>query len=153
MKNISLILEKAVLSSEGYDSRLVAHEIEKIPNVWCRLEDDSNLRWYLLSTNNGKSVVGYYGYLSTKFPVALLMKDCPFNIRKLLSKNEVLLEEYCDRYSCDENILKKYVGDRVLIDDRFLYDDRIPFDEEAFLKIDEGISYLNPYNFAFDDIK
>ena len=40
-----------------------------------------------------------------------------------------------------------------LFDDRFLYDESFPFDEELFLKIDEGIRYINPYDFAFEDIK
>ena len=153
MKDISLILKKAVLLLNGYDSKLVSHELEKMPNIWCRLEDDSNLNWYLISKSDGKSVIEYYGYLSKKYPVALLMKDCPKDICKLLSQRGVLLENYCERYSCEESILRKYVGNINFIDDRFLYDERIPFDEESFLKIDEGISYINPYNFAFGDIK
>lgn len=153
MKDISLILGKAVLLLNGYDSKLVSHEIEKIPNIWCRLEDDSKLNWYLISKSNGKSVLGYYGYLSVKYPVALLMKDCPKDICKLLSEKGVLIEEYCERYSCEENTLRRYVEDLNLIDDRFLYDESIPFDEELFLKIDEGTRYINPYDFAFDDIK
>lgn len=153
MKDLTLIFEKAVLLLNGYDSKSVSHEIEKIPNIWCRLEDDSNLGWYLISKSDGRSVIEYYGYLSTKYPIALLMKECPKDVYKLLSEKGVLLEEYCERYSCEESILRRYVGDINLIDDRFLYDESIPFDEEAFLKIDEGIRYINPYNFAFDDVK
>lgn len=153
MKDISTVLEKALLYSSKYNPDELSLQIERISDIWCRLEDDSNLKWYLISKNDGKLVVEYYGYLSVKFPVALLMKNCPNNIRKLLIENKVFLEEYCDRYSCDETILKKYVEDKVLIDDRFLYDGYIPFSEELFLKIDEGIDYLTPYNFRFDDIK
>lgn len=153
MKDISLILKKAILLFNGYDSKSVSYKIEKIPNMWCRLEDDSNLSWYLISKSDGKSVIEYYGYLSTIYPVALLTKECPKDIYKLLSKEGVLLEAYCERYSCEESILRKYVGDINFIDDRFLYDESIPFDEELFFKIDEGIKYINPYNFTFDDIK
>lgn len=154
MKDVSLIFKKAVLLSNGYDSKSVSHEIEKIPNIWCRLEDDSNLRWYLISKSNGKSVIEYYGYLSTIYPVALLMKECPTDIYKLLSEKDVLIEKYCERYSCEEDILRRYVGENInLIDDRFLFDESIPFDEELFLKIDEGIEYINSYNFLFNDIK
>lgn len=153
MKDISSILKQAVLLSNGYDSRSVSHEIEKIPNIWCRLEDDSNLSWYLISKSDGKSVTEYYGYLSATYPVALLMKECPKDIYELLSEKRVLIEEYCERYSCEESVLRRYVEDKNFIDDRFLDDENIPFDEESFLKIDEGIRYINPYNFAFDDIK
>ncbi len=87
------------------------------------------------------------------YPVALLMKECPKDIYNLLSEKGVLIEEYCERYCCEESILRKYIGDINFIDDRFLYDESIPFDEELFLKIDEGMRYINPYNFAFDNIK
>lgn len=153
MKDISVILEKAVLSMDGYDSKLISYEMEKEFDIWCRLEDDSNLRWYLISKNNGRTVTEYYGYLSEKYPVALLMKNCPKNIYALLLEKGILVEEYCKRYSCEEKILKKYVGDIKFIDDRFLYDDKMPFNEEIFLLIDEGVRYINPHNFAFDDIK
>lgn len=91
--------------------------------------------------------------MNTIVYVALLMKECTKDIYKLLSEKGVLLEEYCERYSCEESILRRYVGDINFIDDRFLYNESIPFDEELFLKIDEGIRYINPCNFAFDDIK
>lgn len=153
MKDISIILEKATQIIDNYNVRLLSKEIEKEPNIWCRLEDDTNLNWYLISQNNGKSVTKDFGYLSAKYPVALLKKSCPDNIYNLLSKKGILIDEYCERYSCKESVLRRYVGDINLIDDRFLFDESIPFDEEAFLKIDEGISYINPFNFNFDDIK
>ncbi len=153
IKDISLTLERAILLSNEYHSELISHEIEKITNIWCRLEDDSSLNWYLISKSTGKSVEKYYGYLSRKFPVALLMKDCPNDVRNLLLRNGILLEKYCERYSCEQTVLKQYIENKVLIDDRFLYDENIPFDEETFFKIDEGIQYINPYNFTFDEIK
>lgn len=153
MKDISLVLEKAISLSNGYDSKLISHEIEKLPNIWCRLEDDSNLNWYLISKSAEKSVIEYYGYLSSKYPVALLMEKCPKDIYELLSKKKVILGEYSQRCSCQESILKKYVENIDLIDDRFLYDENIPFNEELFLKIDEGTQYINPYDFSFDEIK
>ena len=153
MKDISFILEKGILLSKDYNSKLISKKLEKISSIWCRLEDDSNLNWYLISKSNGKSVIEYYGYLSVKFPVALLMKNCSSKIYQLLSENGILLEEYCEKYSCKESVLREYVKDKVFIDDRFLCDASMPFDEELFLKIDEGISYINPYQFTFQDIK
>lgn len=153
MKDISVILEKALSLADEYDSKLVSDEIEKIPNIWCRLEDDSNLKWYLISKSDGETVIKYYGYLSAEFPVALLIRDCPDNVLKILCNRGILQEELYERYSCKETVLEKYIENCILIDDRFLYDASIPFDEELFLKIDEGINYINPYNFKFDDIK
>ena len=84
MKDISLILKKAILLSNGYDSKLISQEIEKIPNIWCRLEDDSNFNWYLISKSNEKTIIEYYGYLSAKYPIALFMEKCPKEIYQLL---------------------------------------------------------------------
>ncbi len=153
VKDISVTLEKAIKLSNEYHSENISHEIEKIKNVWCRLEDDSERNWYLISKSNKKSVIKYYGYLSVKFPIALLMESCTTNIRDLLLKNGVILEKYCKSYCCNENILKQYTENKIFIDDRFLYNENIPFNEELFLKIDEGIQYINPYYFTFDDIK
>lgn len=145
-------MEQAILLSKEYNSEALARKIEKIPSIWCRLEDDNNFNWYLISKSNKKSVLKYYGYLSTKFPVALLMKNCPSSIYKLLQKNKIFIEQYCKRYSCKESILKQYVTGKIFIGDSFLYDENLVFNEELFLKIDEGIIYLNPHNFSFDDI-
>jgi len=80
------------------------------------------------------------------------MKCCPNDIYKLLIENGVLLEKYCKNYCCNETILKQYISNKILIDDRFLYDESIPFNEELFLKIEEGIEYIKPYCFTFEDI-
>ena len=61
MKDISFILEKGILLSKDYNSKLISKKLEKISSIWCRLEDDSNLNWYLISKSNGKSVIEYYG--------------------------------------------------------------------------------------------
>lgn len=153
MKDISIIFDKASQMTNNYNARLLSREIEKEANIWCRLEDDTNFNWYLISQNNGKSIIKDFGYLSAKYPVALLKKKCPNYIYKLLSKNGILIDDYCERYSCIESVLRRYVGDIDFIDDRFLFDESIPFDEELFLKIDEGINYINPYNFNLNDIK
>ncbi|MDO5558751.1 MAG: hypothetical protein Q4F95_04045 [Oscillospiraceae bacterium] len=153
MKDISEIFNEAISKSFQYNSKNVSNELENIPNIWCRLEDDSQMNWYLISETDGKSVKSYLGYLSKKYPVALLYIKCPQKVKELLKDNKILVDEYNDRYSCDENILKKYVDNVVMIDDRFLYDDKIPFDVDKFLIIDEGIQYINPYNFSIESIK
>lgn len=155
MKDITDILKKAVSLKDNYNSQMVADEIEKLSSIWCRLEDDSNLRWYLISESNGKTVVKYYGYLCVKYPIAFLMDDCPPEIIKIIKRKNILCEKFYEKLSCSPEVLSKYIdaSDVDFIDDSFLNDDSIPFDEELFLKIDEGIVYLNPYNFTFENIK
>lgn len=153
MKDISNILNEAIKKSNKYNLEIISNELENMPNLWRRLEDDSQMNWYLISETDGKSVKSYLGYLSKKYPVALLYEKCPQEIKEYLKRKEILFDEYRDSYSCDENILKQYIDDVIMIDDRFLYDETIPFDEEKFLMIDEGIQYVNPYNFSFESIK
>lgn len=155
MRDISFTFERAIKNKANYNSRVVSKEIEKIPNIWCRIEDDSRRSWYTISLNNGKSVMEDYGYLSCSFTVALLKDNCPQIIYDILCKHNILCERLCELFSCEPEILKQYIDtqDIALIDDRFMEDDSIPFDEEVFLAIDEGINYINPYKFAFDDIK
>jgi len=155
MRDISSTFERAIKNKANYNSRLVSKEIEKIPNIWCRIEDDSRRSWYTISLSNGKTVMEDYGYLSCSFTVALLKDNCPQIIYDILCKHNILCERLCELFSCEPEILEQYIDtqDIALIDDRFMEDDSIPFDEEVFLSIDEGINYINPYRFAFDDIK
>lgn len=36
-------------------------KIEGVSDTWCKLEDDSNLKWYLISKIDGKSVIYIIG--------------------------------------------------------------------------------------------
>ncbi len=155
MRDISSVFERATKNKGNYNPRLVSKEIEEIPNIWCRIEDDSSRNWYTISLINGKTVIEDYGYLSCSFTVALLKDNCPQIIYDILCKHNILCEKLCALFSCDPKVLEQYIDiqEIALIDDRFMEDDSIPFDEELFLKIDEGISYINPYKFTFEDIK
>ena len=155
MRDISVVLEKAIKNKSNYTSRLVSKEIEELPNIWCRLEDDSSRNWYTISLSDGKTVIEDYGYLSYSFPVALLKDNCPKNIYDIIYKYDILYDILCDSLSCEPKILEKYIDAQeiALIDDRFMDDNSLPFNEELFLKIDEGINYINPYRFNFENIK
>ena len=98
MKDITLVFEKAIAFRNGYNSKQIASEIEMNADSWCRLEDDSNLKWYLISKNNGKTIIKYYGYLSRMYPVAIMMEDCPNEILKILFNSEVIVEKYYVNY-------------------------------------------------------
>lgn len=154
VKDISNIMRDAIEKSDNYNSRNISKDMEQeFHQVWCRLEDDSNWNWYLISETDGITVKKYWGYLSKKYPIAFLYDSCPEEIRYFLQRKRIIMEKYQDRYSCEETILKQYVSHMKMIDDRFLYDETIPFDEEKFLEIDTGIEYINPMNFSFESIK
>lgn len=152
MKDVSKSFEKAILLSKEYDVRILENKIEQLQNIWCFLDYDSNYDWYVVGKNNGDSLIEDYAYLSTKFPIVLVRKNCPKNVYNLFLENNIVIEEFCENYCCDENILKHYVTHIALINDNFMYDENIEFNMETFYKIDEGINYINPYNFSFWDI-
>lgn len=155
MKDISKLFEKAINMADSFNLQIISKDIEKLSNIWCRVEDDSTRNWYTISLTDGKTVVEDYGYLSYNFPIALLKENCPKYICDVINKHNVLYVQLCDRFSCEPKILEKYIDTQeiIFIDDCFMEDDNIPFDEDAFLKIDEGANYINPYKFSFLDIK
>lgn len=152
MKDVSKSFEKAILLLKEYDVSILENKIEQLENIWCFLDYDSNYDWYVVGKNNGVSIIEDYAYLSTKFPIVLVNKNCPENIYNLFLESNIVIEELCEKYCCDENILKHYVTHIPLINDNFMYNENIEFDMEMFYKIDEGINYINPYNFSFWDI-
>lgn len=111
------------------------------------------MHWYLISESNGKTIQKYFGCLSKQYPIALLCESCPNNIKDYILHEKILIDEYRDRYSCEKKVLKQYVNDVIMLDDRFLYNESFPFDDEVFLEIDEGIQYINSYDFSFESIK
>ncbi|SEQ05920.1 hypothetical protein SAMN02910289_01144 [Lachnospiraceae bacterium RM5] len=151
MKDITLVFKKAIACRNEYNSKLIATKIEMNYDCWCRLEDDSNLKWYLISKTNGKTVIKYYGYLSKTFPVAIVMDDCPNEIVTFLFESGIIVEKYYKKYKCDEIVLKQFV-DKHIIDDSFLFNEKIPFNEELFSIIDDGIDYINPCDFRFEEL-
>ena len=151
IKNITHIMHEAVKIAEGYHFRTIDSELEQLPNIWCRVDDDSNRNWYIISRSNGKSAIEDYGYLSREYPIAFLFDTCPKAVCDILLNNQVLVDAYSERCCCDENVLRKYTKKR-LLDDRFMYDYDFPFNEEIFLEIDGGQCYINPYDFCFDEL-
>lgn len=151
VKDLTSAFEKAIAFRTGYNSEQIASDIETNTDCWCRLEDDSNLKWYLISQNNGTTVTEYYGYLSRMYPIAIMMENCPNKILKILFDSKVIVENYYDKYKCDEKILGQFV-DKDIIDDCFLYNDKIPFNKELFNAIDEGVEYINPCGFRLEEL-
>lgn len=153
MNDLTEIFSKAIENKDRYNSLEVSKQLGKLDNVWCRIEDDSNRKWYLISETDGKSVKTYFGYLSCDYPVSLLFENCPKNVIDCLEDNKVLITEYDDRYSCRDDILGYFIDNIPIIDDRFLRDESIPFDTETFLLIDDGLKYVSPYDFSFESLK
>ena len=153
-KDLTEIFKKGIFLSNNYNAVLISKLISKsINNISCEFYEDSNYNWYEIVRIENNFVIEIYGYLSYKFPVAILKNNCPKNIIDFLNNNNILIENYYDKYCCDDKILRIYVDERIpVINDNFLYDETIPFNEKLFLEIDELIIYVSSYNFTFEEL-
>lgn len=149
IKDLTNILRKGILLSDGYDLKIIKRKIESISGMVCRFDLYSRHNWYFIDDCES---IANYGCLSARFPVALLSEDCPDYFRRFLEENGILTGEFPEeRCSCDWDILKQYAPQPELriIDDMGLCDGRISFDSVEFDIIASGSYYLTPYNFNF----
>lgn len=154
IKDLTDIFRKGILNSENYNPKTIQSKLENLPDIRCEFYDDSPLdNWYLITRDDEKGVAEYYGFLSYRFPVALLMENCPDNIRQLLNENGIITGDFSRKCSCDEDILRQYAPQSCLhiIDDRKLIDGRISFDSQEFITIC-SFYYMSPYDFDFSNI-
>ncbi|MDE5620777.1 MAG: hypothetical protein K2I80_09760 [Ruminococcus sp.] len=154
IKDLTDIFTKGILNSANYNPKTIQGKLENLPNIRCVFYDDSPFdNWYLITRDDEKGVAEYYGFLSYRFPVALLMENCPDNLRIFLKGNNIFTDKFYRRCSCEEDILRKYTpkANLSIIDDRKLLDGRISFDSQEFITIC-SFHYLSPYDFDFSDI-
>ena len=83
--------------------------------------------------------------------MALIKKDCPKSVIKIFL--DIYIAKFEESFSCDEKILKEYAPYKKILDDRFLEDCNFSFDDERLFYIYEGIKYITPYSFTFDEIR
>ena len=154
MKDYTEIFSKAIEISSGYDIKKIAIIINEIDDNYCGESGEwGGYNWYIL--DNPKNI---YGYLSVDYPVALIKESCPDIIKSVLSENNILFTEFEEPMCCNEDILRKYVYTRRVIDESaFLNDGDFSFDDEKFElilnRLETGWScYIDASGFVFDDI-
>jgi len=153
IKDLTDTFRKGILNSADYNFKNIQFKLETLPYIWCMENSDTYENWYYIGRTGRKLLKENYGFLSVYFPVALLMENCPDNVRNLLKDNNIFIDDFSRKCSCDEEILKKYAPELYppIIDDRKLLDGRISFDSDEFIRIC-SFSYLSPYDFDFYDI-
>ncbi|MDE6665842.1 MAG: hypothetical protein K2K14_06605 [Ruminococcus sp.] len=148
IKDLTDIFRKGILNSADYNPKIIEHQLENLPNI-CLWYDDWHFSWYYIYIKDEKGVEEDCGFLSRHFPVALLMENCPDNVRNLLKNNNIFTNNFSRRCSCDEEILKQYASEELsIVDDRKLLDGRISFDSKEF-EIICSYYYTDPYDFDF----
>jgi len=159
MKNYTEIFSQALKMKEGYDVKKLKKIIDSQNEFHCGDYDEwADNYWYMLTPQQMKSYDEYYGYLSLEYPIALLSENCPDKLKSLLSENGILHSLWEEPLSCDENILKQYVHDKIVFDEHFVDSCDYSFDDERFFwlmqKYETGFqNYIDAGCFMFSEIR
>ncbi|MCM1505743.1 MAG: hypothetical protein NC177_01210 [Ruminococcus flavefaciens] len=160
MKDYTEIFSKAIELSSGYNIEKICDIINAIGDNYCGTDSEwCTYCWYDLCRKTADNkMIDTYGYLSVDYPVALIKENCPDVIKSVLSENNILFTEFEEPMRCKEDILRKYVYRRRVIDESaFLNDGDFSYDDERFElildRIETGWScYIDASNFMFCDI-
>ena len=150
MNDLTEIFKKGISNSQNYNKYTVINKINTLFNINCSDADRYNwcLIWETLSDSN--NVI--YGYLSQHYPVAIVNNNCRDDLLKILNELSISIAHFNEPFCCDESILKKYAPYTQIIDDRFLESTDFSLDDDRLYDIYQGIKYVTPYCFRFDEI-
>lgn len=159
MKDYTEIFSKALDSKADYDFKKVAEIIDSQEEFHCGDYDEwADHYWYMLIPKQIKSDDEKFGYLSLEYPVALLTENCPEKLKRILSENGILHSLLDEPLSCDENILRQYVHDKIVFDEHFVDSCDYSFDDERFFwlmqKYETGHqNYIDSSCFMINEIR
>lgn len=151
MYDLTEVFANGIKSLKGYNHFNIIRKINTLKNIFCDIDDDGAYWDSVWENINNKSII--YAFISQLYPVALIKKDCPKSVIKIFMDSNVYIAKFEESFSCDEEILKKYAPYKKILDDRFLDDCNFSFDDERLFYIYDGIKYITPYNFTFDEIR
>lgn len=160
MKDYTEIFSEAIELSSGYNIENIADIINSTDGNYCGTDDEwCGYNWYDLCKETADNMMGdNYGYLSREYPVALIKENCPDIIKRILAENNILFTEFEEPMCCNEDILRKYVYEKRVIDESvFLDNGDFSFDDVRFElildRLETGIScYIDAENFMFSEI-
>lgn len=160
MKDYTEIFSEAINISSGYNIEKICNIINSIGNNYCGTDDEwCDYNWYYLcKETESNQLFDVYGYLSREYPVALIKKNCPEIIISVLAENKILFTEFEEPLCCDQDILRRYVHFKRVIDESAFLNGGFAFDDERFELILQRIEngrqyYIDAGNFMFDEIQ
>ena len=121
--------------------------------------DDYESPWICIQYYfNGNGSYQCIGYISSKYPAALLKSNCPDEFRESLESKNILCADLKEPMYCDEEILKKIADHKVVFDDNFIDDDDCDVESEKFKLfldkfVDGNNSHVNSSGFYIDEIR
>ena len=128
-------------------------QIRESQNITCDF-DDQGINWYLVYDH---MIPGEIAFISRYYPVVLVKQECSASFLRILKNHGLSIAEFQEPFSCDAEILKYYVRDKIILDDRFLEDENFSFDHEwmdyIYARLERKLSYVTPYHFTFQEIR
>lgn len=159
MKNYTEIFLKAIELKDSYDFDTVSNLINSKNDLQCGDWDDwADDRWYRLCPKTPCSYEKCYGFICVAYPVALLTEYCPESLKQAFDEVAVLYTELFEPMCCDEEILRKYVPQRIVFDESFMNNGDFSPDDERFFwvcqKLDTGHQgYIDAGRFTMKEIR
>mgnify|MGYP003408989954 FL=1 len=159
MKDYTVLFSKAIELKGRYDFKAVSNIINAHINLQCGDWDDwADNRWYRLCPKTPCSYDKCYGFICASYPVALLTEYCPEVLERTLDESGILHTEFVEPMRCDEEILRKFVPQRIIFDESFMDNCDFSFDDERFFwvcqKLETGHqNYIDAGSFTMAEIR
>jgi hypothetical protein len=159
MKDYTVLFSKAIELKGRYDFKAVSNIINAHINLQCGDWDDlADNRWYRLCPKTPCSYDKCYGFICASYPVALLTEYCPEVLERTLDESGILHTEFVEPMCCDEEILRKFVPQRIIFDESFMDNCDFSLDDERFFwvcqKLETGHqNYIDAGSFTMAEIR
>lgn len=128
-------------------------QIRESLNITCD-SDDQAANWYSVYD---AIISEEIAFISKYYPVVLVKESCPVSFLEILKHHGLLTVALQELFSCDAEILKHYVRNKMILDDRSVNDKDFAFDQDwkeyIQARMERKLSYITPYCFTFQEIR
>ena len=109
MRDYTEFFAEAIRKSAGYDAERACSVLNGHDAILCTDEIDClDENFLFLYETDGWNPGALYGYLSMRFPAALLTAQCPAAVIAVLDQLHILHTDLEESMCCDPEILKQY---------------------------------------------
>lgn len=160
MRDYTEFFKAALRAGADYSADDVQNALSAHDNICCTDDMDCNYEnWLFIYGCDGMDFTDFYGYLSMRYPAALLKADCPAQVKEILAQNHVIYTALEEPMCCDAEILRRFAPQSAYIifnEDALLSGDISP-DDAHFLLVLERLEtgrkcYVDAGDFCFGEI-
>lgn len=111
MKDLTELFRKGIENGAGYESYDIRKAVNTLTDISCDLDDEGS-NWELILLGAGRSEARVLGFVSRYYPVALLVRDCPDELIKILREMNVGTEFFDS--DCPTTEIKKWKAEEFI---------------------------------------